>query len=302
MRRTEPFTLRLYFSGICLFTPAQQGRSLDDGIIVLLPGSDDPKKGADGKPLPQHQASLRFRLKNIYGARAVPELTVNWPLKRRRLELRVREAPGACNRLSITRGNSDCSFDFVPNLQKVAPKYGDIDPQDLTASPAANVQAQVLIDKGRVSTHARSDIWTFPPSKITTCEVDQRIAYEVVFELCNIVEATLLLAPLGYYDIEYLRLAPARHEEPLVEVSIVNFEPEGVTKALVDQKTPDVDFKWYFELVKPDEYTNLQKFCTDNNLDLPAPVPPARFSEAATDRRYPLDQATGRDCFPGQSS
>lgn len=304
MGHVEPFTLRLSFQGICLFTRAPGAGSLDEGMVVLLPGGRDtggnPRYCPDGTQLTRHSALFRFRLKNAFGARAVPEVTIAWPMRRQRLELLVREAPGACNRLHVTHGTCEGSFDFVPNLSLVAPGHGDIASFDLTPEPSDDIQLQAQIDKGRVYTHADPETWTFPASAITPRAITQRLAHQVVVELRDIIYASFLFTTFGAnVCVESLRLAPAVGEEPLVEVGIYNFEPVGVPKPRLKGTDPDVDFKWYFELLRTDEYQDLQNL----RVTLPAPAPSTiSVYDENTKMAIQRDQSLGRDCFSAQSS
>ncbi len=291
MPHARPFTLRLIFSGVCLFTRAEDADCLEDGICVLMPGATPgPRCAADKKTqLTPHQAQLRFRIKNILGARAVPEFTASMPLLRRRVELRLCETPDADNCLRITR-EGEGSFDFVPNLQKVAPGYGDIDPQDLTFNPSHDIQSQILLDKGRVYTRADERMWRFP-NDLAPEEVRQRIAHQVIVEFTDIVRAKLVLTPLPGkhprpYFIETLRVAPAPYDEDLVELTIWNFEAPGVPKQRTLPDQPDFDFMWFYELLSCKEYGDLQK---KGVCPVPYPI------------RYAEDASLGRDCFAAQS-
>lgn len=294
MSETEPFTLRLIFTGICMFAPST-GTCLSDGICVLLPGANfgGSRKAADGFPLARHSARVRFRLKNVAGARAVPEHTSSWPLRRQRLELMVKEAPCADNDLRITT-DGEGSFDFVGNLKKVAPSYSVIDPQDLTFRPSEDLQAQVIVRQGRVYTVAGPESWTFPGT-LSGSDITQRLAHEIVVELKNVTKAKLVATSLSRhcpYFVESLRLAPA-HGEDLVEVTIVNLEPAGTAKLRLSETSSDPDFKWYYELLEPTVLGQLRG--TIKGRELPVPKPARRLMGLAI-----LDASIGRDCFPGR--
>jgi len=258
-----PFNLEVSFSGLCLFVPNKAGNKM----CVVLPNGEGAtphakKSSVDPTMLFRHRAFLRFHLKNLKGMPKVPSDSLAvWHLKRRVLKIdTITENP-----FKIT------NLKGVLNLPDIAPGYAE--PDRLTVTGDTNkITSRLLIEKGEIlAGEPTADAWRVPPTLSGKIVRYPALAKRVILRIEKMKELIISVTKLsGGTDQDPLHLEAPNGET--VKICIVNFcdnNPLQWEPGL--DSVPDIDFKWYFELLPEDKIRALGRELL--GLELPVPVP-----------------------------
>lgn len=259
-----PFNLEVSFIGLCLFVPNKTSTK----ICVVLPNAEgnapNSKKSLDGTWLSRHRAFLRFDMKNLKGMPQVPEDSLAvWHLTRRELKIdTIKDNP-----FKIT------ALDKVLNLLDIAPDFCVPDP-DVVTGDTDKITSRLLIEQGEILTgEPTADAWRVPPT-LKLCGGIVRypaLSTRVILKIEKMDELILSVTQMtGGTDQAPLHLEAPDGET--VKISVVNLcdnNPLQWEPSL--ESVPDVDFKWYFELLPDEKHDELAKRLS--GIELPVPVP-----------------------------
>jgi len=258
-------------------------------MCVVIPDGRDKKVEVrptlDGSKLRRHFGYVMFRVRDLTGASRIAGRAQGlFYLDRHHLFLK------------INGGTNDFTdkWNYAPEIAKVIPKYDAIDPQVVSDVPNAPgkppILAQFLIDKGSLENGKNSFSWSFPNTVSKDEPYETTICPEVVLTYTGLTEAALIIKPFGGGTAEIWDLAGRDGET--INIAVANLCDENPLRWQTehDLLPPDVDFKWYYELIG-DRLGLKQNLYS---LDLPMPYqvkgqgngqgancPPARMGETA---------------------
>jgi hypothetical protein len=274
------FALRIKFTGILGFVPDKPFTESPSRVYVLAPdGEVDPKdgrRGADAQDLSRHRAFIKVNAANVVGTNGVPSSMESlWYIGKRELRL---ETTGASAGLKI----GDLSG--LASLGDVAPLFSKVHPDALQGTtPPTKLGARFVIDAGTLRCGQPQGKWVFPNILCSNPVRVDELSNEVFLELAGLESLAIAASPLTGGDTVRLQLtAPAGGTVELIVANLCDENPlewPGVYDA-----KPDLDFRWYFELLSDASYAEL----TDqiDGLSLPYPCPQGK------------PNARGADCFP----
>jgi hypothetical protein len=162
------------------------------------------------------------------------------------------------------------SFHWVLEMKRVFSGF-DLDTNLLGPNPPA--LAQFLIDRGRVVTRRLASerartIWRYPHTlDIPDGSFRQVFAHEVELVLRNLRSASLVLVPFGAGRPRELPLEP---QGGRIEIQIENTCECDQPR---ERPEPDVDSKWYFELMNATRKEQARDILRIRNIRLPIPEP-----------------------------
>ena len=273
-----PFTLRITFTGILAFVPDKAFGTPPNIVYVLAPDGEvidptDPPTGADGRKLSRHRSFLRLSSKNVEGTSGAPSsLESLWYLGGR--EIRIQKT-GGDDKIKIG------DLTGLATLVDVAPMFCTVDPNAVKGAPSS-LGMRFAITAGTLSCGKRQGKWAFPNILSKKPVLVQDMSNEVILTLTGLQSATIMAKPLSGGDEVPLKLTPG--EESIIDVTIGNLCDVNPLEwlDLYDRK-PDEDFRWYFELLSPVDYANLETLV--EGIPLPFPYPVGKVN------------AQGADCF-----
>jgi hypothetical protein len=274
------FSAKITFTGIWGFVPDKAFDSNPTTVYVLAPDgeidpSGPPRTGADGNSLSRHRSFLRVNAANVVGTSGVPSsLEAIWYLGYREFRFKP----------SVSQGIEIDDLSGLASLSDVAPLYSKVDPKAVTGQPpASKLGARFVITDGTLHSGKSQGPWAFPDILSKDIVRVDDLANEVILELSELDTFTILGKPLTGGDEVPLELTAP--ENGTIEVTIGNLCDQNPLEwpSLYDRK-PDEDFRWYFELLSPQDYANLESLI--DGIPLPYPYPRGKSN------------ARGADCFP----
>lgn len=269
------FEVRVSFTGICALVvdtnPAEKR------AVVVLPQAWNnsvvcPTKAADEKQLIRHRAFLSFPVHRLTGAQAVPSATegiyyLNGP---KVAGTDVRFVPtGANPPLTIP-----APLDSLANLHDAAPDFSEVDSMLLHPNTvdSTRVTGRIWLDSGTLSTGVAPESWTIPGTLNTNGKVIEKgLSHELVVTWNGLTSFKISLASYAGTPVELEFKAGDKEKIKITIAHLCDQNPlRWETTAAREEMTPDDDFRWYYQLLKPAPYGDLPR-ALHESLDLPVP-------------------------------
>jgi hypothetical protein len=300
MSSVAGFELRVVMTGLIVFVRNHAaGRTR---LCALLVDARQGRRALDRTVLREHQGVIK-----IPGSRPLE-------LDRQRIFLKlVEEQPnpfgtpgfplqGRGDRPTEPASGQEDSFHWVLEMSRVFSRF-DLDPVLLRRTPPARtVLAQFLIDRGeivtrRLASERRRTIWRYRHTlDIPDGAFQQVFAHEVELILRNLRSASLVLVPFADGPRIERSLVPHGGR---IEIRIENTCECDLPR---DQPEPDVDSKWYFELMSAPRKEQALDIMRIRNIDLPIPEPILHLPRADADgiwsaREKPQESPGSGNCL-----
>jgi hypothetical protein len=296
------FNLKIIFSGLVMFVPNAYEESKARLCALLLDGTNlkikDEERGIserqalDGKSkLRFHRAFLRFPCDIVSGNDSAELDDVGiWYLERQRLILKTDPHEQAINSFEALGQEPDSaalvpssedasSFFCAADMNKV---YKDfmVDPRLLLPNPPeGRVMAQFFIDQGTLSNESLTRFIMEYDSTLSDSIYKHAFSHEIALVLKDLEGAKLVAVsfdgsrPPRELDLACLPKKKVPGENDLVEVYLLNLCTENPLQWNVEgEVVPDIDSKWYYELLSEDDQASLKKILRNGFLPIPRPV------------------------------
>jgi len=271
---TQPFTLKVQFTGLCSFVPNDTLANATK-LMVVLPNADFPQKigtpppsSLDHQALRRHRGMVRVPLANLGLANAPANgSAVQYIAPGCRIQFQTDPPAAASSGLNISIGNKPDSFTLVVPMADLMPSPNDIDPSAVSFPPPLSVLGQVLIEGGTVTTSPNPEVWVFEPppasGRITP------IAHEVTVTYSLLNQASIVTTVGGSRYMT--QLVPDANN--VAAVRILNAcDDNPLEWPRIPNPTIDVDFRWFYELLPPASKITLLSKLTPAGLGLPRPI------------------------------
>ena len=281
----KPFDVQVCFTGICAAVPDDPDLCSARRAWVVMPGFEpvsknveDRKRALDGAPLCPHQAYVRFSLSNAAETVANGEVEVKLPLHSRRLRFDIDETDPGLNRFHVVR-NGDLSVYNLLQMEYAAPDDCVLDPSCVGDAPPAIVQAQAVLDRGELKASETINAWRFPQT-LGGRAMAHYCARYIVVELRGLNHFALITESFDGKSREAVSLFPAVGDASVgvvVTNSCIDYpDPQwGVSEDY--PPLPDVDFRWYYELLPESSKSAIRTGLEGLPLPYPYPVPQEPF-------------------------
>lgn len=284
----SPFNLELQLTGLCAFVPNAKDLSQATKLMAVLPNADflhgtgfppQPPTGLDGKALQRHRGLIRVPLSNLGAPVVADEALAIYHIS---AVTRITVVTDPAIALTITTGNNDVSFERVADLTKLIPTPNGIDPLAVSATPPANILAQVLIDGGVVKTkNLPVTIWDFRPSPPAQPFTD-RIGHEVAVTYASVNKAYLVIQQ-GLGGPQQLQLVPDSSGQAVVRISNA-CDDNPLEWDHPPKPQDDSDFRWFYEVLPDASKSSVKQQLAHTDMPVPRPV----------------SAGGGTDCSPGR--
>lgn len=285
------FSVRITFTGICLFVPNSRADARAKMCVVLPDGRGVVDRGdgtvalqasastiVSSQPLRRHMAFMTLQARDLVGGGGLSERLLGLCyLEGHRVVLRARG------------GSSTMTSDLrtIADLSQAIPQYR-FDPMIVSANPRTAV-AQILIDRGTLQGGTPLDSWVFPNTISQGEPVSGPLSHEVHLDLRDLDSFALVAQPFsGGPDVVW-EFAPPNGSG--VAITIANLCDDNPLRWPIPRPRPlpDEDFQWYYEMLEQGEKERL----ATNVKGLPLPIPhPAQGS----------GNGQGINCVPGRTA
>lgn len=290
---SETFKLRVMLTGLILSVINEETAS-KARFCSLLVDARKKKQGLDEHELKPHRGFIRFPLDSLVDLPPGAEKHVGvWYLKRQRLIFKVKEEPlptgtspnffrvdeldevkaGEPHPIKAVEGQEG-SFTWVLDMNKVFPDF-DLDPRLFQSTPPDDsVLAQVIFDRGRVRTQKLTPVvWEYDTT-LSGQVYKQQFAHEVVVMMDNLTSAELLVVdfddPKKVQSIDLKKFM----NDGVIRLSIINVCEKNPLQWSTDiEITPDVDSKWFFQVMPQPLKNKVAEQLRGKNAELPIPRP-----------------------------
>jgi hypothetical protein len=291
---SDTFRLHVTLTGL-LISVINEDLDSKARLCSLLVDARKPTKGLDGLKLAPHRGFIRFPLDSLVNLPPGAEDHVGvWYLGRQRLIFQVEDVPTPTGepsnpfiveKLDLKPGEphpvkpaagQEFSFTWVLDMNKVFPDF-DLDERLFDATPPPDsVLAQIIFDRGRVLTQKLTPVaWNYDTT-LSGQPYQQEFAHEAVVMMDNVTSAKLLVVDFDHPEnTQTIDLSQFKKDGD-VKITIVNVcEKNPLQWPIPIEITPDVDSKWFFQLMPQSlKDTVVEKLSKDNkNLELPIPHP-----------------------------
>ncbi|HEX9734683.1 MAG TPA: hypothetical protein VGG06_22145 [Thermoanaerobaculia bacterium] len=286
---TTPFDCEVTFTGLCALVPRTDANGqISQADWILVNGRRGENRAAERvftlisrRQLDIHRAFLSFRCIDLPNPPDVPDDAQGiWYLHRQRITFDFVEAP-----LSTGSPAPDNSLrgiptlgSHVPEMEKVIGTHGHIDPAALQPVPPLTVASQVILSRGEFLVPSPVTLaanMTFAPRFPNVNTYSLIVTPRIVVRFQRLTSFTVVSQLM---DVQQpprrLSLMPA--DGGPLRLKIANFCPENPLEwpPKNDDPTPDVDFRWYYELLPAPTRTVLVDSLTTGGLtDVPIPIP-----------------------------
>jgi hypothetical protein len=300
------FTMRMKFTGICTFV-----KNLDGTYYAVLAngdmGTDFPlatgatsgkgfDTGADGQLLRRHRGFVRIRLSDVLGPNLADNTTgILWYFKKRLDEGRTANEAGHDLKADFFQNPSaplTAALDNLAKLTDYAPDYSTLDSNIFGSAIPDTVVARVLIDRGTLSSTGNyPQDWSVlntlnPNMKLDDPRLNPKLTNEVTWEVGGLSQLRLSMDPFQTGTRYFVDIKAA--DGAIVEVTVANLcEDNPLQWGPSKTSARDVDFRWHYQLIDPDQLARLKALLNDR--DLPYPIP------------HPIN-GLGIDCLPALAS
>ncbi|HEX9943265.1 MAG TPA: hypothetical protein VGG03_14690 [Thermoanaerobaculia bacterium] len=234
------------------------------------------RKAVDGVTrLRRHRGFVQFKLRHLVGAdaglRGAPvgeEAAAIWYLGRRRLTFHPTP--------NVNPPPQILSMEKVAKLEDIAPGFSAPDPRALTWDPPQEVLAQIMFNQGILSGSPDDQSWVLSSVlKEVPANPPQVLRRPLTHKLFLRMEGltTVILKARSFIgQVEETVELRGREGEEVV-ITIANLCDENPLRWFteIENLSPDQDFKWYYELLSPENANDLRNRI--RGVEAPFPLP-----------------------------